>query len=134
MIFAYHFAAAINSARETTLCRIITYFHDDLKTYQASEIRCNFPCDSTVLGALTKASLSIDVLNSPEPPYKGTSLNSLTEHMLKIRVPSLCALNGKSTPMCSHIESMLNYTILLFRFEGVELTTTPKGPILPLQG
>ena len=88
-----------------------------METYRAPGQRClrrGFNCDALVLGALTKGWMT---LKSTESPYRGVSLRFLTEHILKLPLPSLCSINkdsfdsGTRKRECCEIKDELESTI-----------------------
>lgn len=49
-----------------------------------------------VLGALTKELFCIDLLNPPDPPYQGFSIEILEQDLQSMSIPTWCSRDGRS--------------------------------------
>lgn len=69
--------------------------HSILGRYQGANLTCDKMCDALVLGSLTKAMKSIQVLIPPDFPYSNISFNDLAKRVREMDVYThdLCSKN-----------------------------------------
>lgn len=86
----------IDQCRQRALMKIITALHSTLGKYQGPDLTCTKRCDSMVLGSLTKAMSSTQMLIPPGAPYKGLSFDGLAQHVraMEILTDSECEQIG----------------------------------------
>lgn len=66
--------------------KIITALHSTLEKYQSPDLTCTKRCDSMVLGSLTKAMTSMQMLIPPGAPYSGLSFDALAQRVRAMEI------------------------------------------------
>lgn len=83
---ADHFVDTIDQHRQEALSQIITALRSALEKYQGPDRTCTKRCDSTVLGSLTLAMKSMQVLIPLEAPYSKLSFRRLCRHIREMEI------------------------------------------------
>lgn len=86
LIKADRVADLIDQQRQSALSGIIAALHSILVQYQGPDLTCTVKCDTLVLGSLTKAMQSLQILDPPKAPYSMLSFNSLAQRVRAIDI------------------------------------------------
>lgn len=65
---------------------------------------CTMKCDAIVLGSLTKAMKSMQILIPPEPPYSNLSFDRLADDIRKMDILTTCEEAGRGTSCTNGIK------------------------------
>ena len=83
---------------------IFEYLQSTLRKYRSSApLDANvLNCDAMMLGSLTIGLNSIDIIQSPLPPYNGFSIHGLFQKLREMPLPQLCKEHSSYSYIINH--------------------------------
>lgn len=71
--------------RQRALTYVISILHDKREELEDSHDHCQFECQSTILGALTKQAKACGLHPRPESPFKGLSVDDTIKNIQNLK-------------------------------------------------